>query len=447
MTSDANEANPYDSPAHILQPADKNGPPLVRHWPLLMLFATLYFVQGMVEPTAGPPAQPIQNRLEDWGLAQALIGAFLGFIGIPWSLKPLFGIISDFFPIRGYRRRPYLVLSTTAAGLLFLWASGLWTEPANQRLLTWLLFFTCVAIAMTDVVVDALAVENGQPLGITGQMQAVQWGALSVAQIIGGMVAGFVTQRGYIGQAFIACGLLSLASMVVVLLVVRETPGRRQPTDTLRTAWQQLKSGNRLLILLAVALYLFLWNFNPFSANVLQNYATEVLGLSEQFYGGLYSLQGVTQLLGCVLYFFVCRRIPMPWLVHGSILCGVLSTLCYWPMHDAATAVIASLVFGLTYQLATLIQLDLAARIIPTRSAATLFALLMAVSNSGISLAYWAGGSWYDSLTTAYDGNRHVAFDLLVGIGASFTAGCWLLVPLLRWAGAYAAAKVAPEGQ
>jgi hypothetical protein len=412
-----------------------------------VLFATLYFVQGMVEPTAGPPAQPIQNRLEDWGLTQAAIGAFLFFIGIPWSLKPLFGIVSDFLPIRGYRRLPYLVLTTTASGLLFLWASGLWTEPSFQRLLSWILLFMCVAIAMTDVVVDGLAVETGQPLGITGQTQAVQWGALSVAQIVGGLPAGYVAQYGLIGPAFVVWGLLCLGSLVVVLCVVREPTGTRDPAENLRQAWRQLSSGRQVIILISVALYLFLWNFNPFSANVLQHYATEVLKLSEQFYGGLYSLQGVTQLVACVAYFFICRRIPMPWLVHGSILCGVLSTLCYWPMRDATTAVIASLVFGLTYQLATLIQLDLAARIIPTRSAATLFALLMAISNSGMNAAYWAGGAWYDGLTTAYGGNRHVAFDLLVGIGASFTAGCWLLVPVLRWAGAYDAPKAPASGE
>jgi Na+/melibiose symporter-like transporter len=406
-------------------------------WPLFVLFASLYFVQGIVEPTAGPPAQPIQNRLEDWGRTPTQIGIFLAFIGIPWSLKPLLGLVSDFLPIRGLRRLPYLVLSTSVAAGLFLWMSGLWPDSTNARLLAWLLLAVCVAISLTDVVVDALAVETGQPLGITGQLQAVQWGALSVAQMIGGVLAGFATERGLIGPLFVGCGLLSLLSLVVVLAVVREVRGARDPAENLRQAWRQLASSRRVVILVSVALYLFLWNFNPFSANVLQHYSTEVLGLSEQLFGNLYSLQGATQLVACIAYFLVCRRIPFPWLVHGSIACGVLSTLCYWPLHDARTAVVASLIFGLTYQTATLIQLDLAARIVPTQSAATLFALLMAVSNTGVTVAYWVGGWWYDGLTAQFGGDRHLAFDALVAIGAAFTAACWLLVPVLRWAGAY----------
>jgi len=227
---------------------------------------------------------------------------------------------------------------------------------------------------------------------------------------------------------------LSILSLMVVLVVVREPRHSRQPGENLRQAWQQLTSGHKIAILISVGLYLFLWNFNPFSGNVLQHYSTKVLGLSQQFYGNLSSIQGFTQVLACAAYFFVCRRIPFHWLIHASIACGILSTLCYWPMHDARSAVVASLVFGLTYQTATLIQLDLAARVCPTQSAATIFALLMAISNTGMTASYGVGGWWYDALTDQF-GSRHIAFDALVAIGAAFTAGCWLLVPLMRWAG------------
>jgi len=434
MSDTQSQPNPYQPPGADPLPDASVPPPSHVVLPLLCLFATLYFVQGIVEPTAGLPAQPMQSKLEDWGRTPTQIGLFLGFIGIPWSLKLLFGLMSDFLPIRGYRRFPYLVLSTALAAVAFFWMSSLWSDPANQRQLAWLLFATCVAIATTDVVIDALAVETGQPLGMTGQMQSVQWGALSVAQIMGGNLAGFVAQNGLLQQAFVGCGLLSILSLVVVLVVVREPRHSRQPSENLRQAWQQLTSGRKIAILISVGLYLFLWNFNPFSGNVLQHYSTKVLGLSQQFYGNLSSIQGFTQVLACVAYFFVCRRIPFNWLIHASIACGILATLCYWPMHDAQSAVVASLVFGLTYQTATLIQLDLAARVCPTQSAATIFALLMAISNTGMTAAYGVGGWWYDALTDHF-GSRHIAFDALVAIGAAFTTGCWLLVPLMRWAG------------
>jgi Na+/melibiose symporter-like transporter len=427
---------------------------------LFVLFGALYFVQGIVEPTAGLLSQPLQSQLEDWGRTPTEVGLILAFIGIPWSLKPFFGPISDFLPIRGLRRRPYLILSTAAAAIVFLTISGLWVGPEQTRLAAWLLLVVCGAMAMTDVVIDALAIEHGQPLGITGQMQSVQWGAMSAATILAGTLGGFVAQHGYLRQAMVGCGLLAALSLVAVLAFAREQRRPREPLENLRQSWRQLfvadptagrnsvardsvveprhgvtgYKGQPLAILVTVGMFLFLWNFNPFSSNVLQHYSTEVLGLSEQFYGNLYSLQGAAQFLTCIAYFFLCRRVPFRWLVHTSILAGVLATLCYWPMHNATTAILASLVFGVCYQIGTLIQLDLAARVVPIKSAATMFALLMAISNTGISAGIAVGGTWYDMLTSA-TGSRHAAFDWLVAIGAAFTAGCWLILPVMHWAG------------
>jgi Na+/melibiose symporter-like transporter len=402
--------------------------------PLLILFGSLYFVQGIVEPTAGLLAQPTQSRLQGWGRTPAEVGVFLGFIAIPWSLKPLFGLLSDLIPVRGFRRLPYLVISTAGAGIAYWLTSLTWTGPEHESQAAWLLFAACAAVAMTDVVIDALAVETGQPLRLTGQVQSVQWAALSAAQIIAGTLGGHVAQHGRLSQALVGSGALSLSSLVVVLWCVREPERPRAPSDNLRQAWLQLTSGRRLMILLAVGAFLFLWNFNPFSNNVLQHYSTKVLGLSEQFYGLLSSVQGVAQVASCIIYGFVCRRIPFGWLIHAAIAAGVLSTLCYWPMHNAATAVAASIVFGLTYQLGTLIQLDLAARVCPTQSAGTIFALLMATCNTGVSASIWVSGGWYDGLA-ASGGGRHVAFDAMVAIGAAFTAGCWLLAPVMKRAG------------
>src|SRR6187399_2552132 len=93
---------------------------------LLILFGSLYFIQGIVETTACLPMQPIQSQLGGWGFSVGQIGQFFGIIGIAWSLKPLFGLISDFFPIAGRRRQPYLILSTALASVAFLTVAAIW---------------------------------------------------------------------------------------------------------------------------------------------------------------------------------------------------------------------------------------------------------------------------------------------------------------------------------
>src|SRR5262245_56338290 len=98
---------------------------------LLILFGSLYFVQGIVEATACLPSQPIQSQLAAWGFTVGQIGHFFMIIGIAWSLKPLFGLVSDFFPIAGRRRQPYLILSTALAGVAFLAVAMLWGQEGK----------------------------------------------------------------------------------------------------------------------------------------------------------------------------------------------------------------------------------------------------------------------------------------------------------------------------
>lgn len=417
------------------QPAFDTRPTWLALLPLAGMFGLLYFVQGIVEPTTGLVAQPLQSQLTTWKLDQNYVGGFFATIAIPWSLKPLFGLLTDFVPILGSRRRVYLILSSAAVAVAF-WL--LWMLPTSRALLasaTALLVVATIGVAFADVVIDALAVEIGQPRGITGQLQAIQWGAGSIATLLLGTLGGHFAQHARLDLAFGVCFFLAILALGAVLLFVREPPAmpteRDARRDALRTALGELWRAARSPVVLVVGGFLFLWNFNPFSYNVLQNYATQELGLDEQFFGNLLSLQAAAQIAACLAYGLVCRRVPLMWLVHGSIVAGILATVAYWGMYDRTSAIVATLAVGFTYMTATLIQLDLAARVCPVESAGTIFALLMAISNTGLSLSIALGGWLYETLGDRL-GSRHIAFDVLVGIGAAFTALCWFVIPLMH---------------
>ena len=134
-------------------------------------------------------------------------------------------------------------------------------------------------------------------------------------------------------------------------------------------------------------------------------------------------------MVASLAYGFYCRRVPFRLLVHLSITAGILATIAYWGMLGKASAVVVTLVVGFVYMTGSLIQLDLAARVCPPETAGTVFALLMSVINVSNSLAIALGGYAYEWGLGLW-GSR-VAFDVLVGLGALCTAGCWLLVPIL----------------
>src|SRR5689334_14092987 len=122
--------------------------------------------------------------------------------------------------------------------------------------------------------------------------------------------------------------------------------------------------------------------------------------------------------------------LPIPWLLHGSIVTGVLATIAYWGYRDAASGIVISLGVGVVYAIGSLIQLDLAARVCRPETAGTTFALLMSLTNLGAALSQGLGGSIYEEMAERW--GHVLAFQILVGVGALFTAGCWLLLPMLN---------------
>ena len=62
-------------------------------------FAALYFVQSIGDPTSGLIAQPVRSLLRSWGESPATLGALMALLALPWTIKPLFGLLSDFVPL------------------------------------------------------------------------------------------------------------------------------------------------------------------------------------------------------------------------------------------------------------------------------------------------------------------------------------------------------------
>ena len=147
---------------------------------LALLFAVVYFAQGMWSL----PKQTLIITLKERGLSAGQVATFFTFSIIPWLIKPAYGLLSDFVPLFGQRRRSYLLLTSLLAAGAGL-AMGL-AVPHSYWWLAGLFTIMGVGLAFTDVLVDALMVENGKPRGLTGAFQAVQWGAIYTASVLVG---------------------------------------------------------------------------------------------------------------------------------------------------------------------------------------------------------------------------------------------------------------------
>src|SRR5438128_11958415 len=78
---------------------------------LAVLFAVVYFAQGMWYL----PNQTVTIVLKDRGLTAGQVATFFSITTIPWLIKPIYGLISDFVPLFGRRRKSYFVLTAALA--------------------------------------------------------------------------------------------------------------------------------------------------------------------------------------------------------------------------------------------------------------------------------------------------------------------------------------------
>jgi predicted MFS family arabinose efflux permease len=396
---------------------------------LVLLFSTMYFVQGIAEPTEGLISQPVRSLLKSWGRSAAEIAAFGAILSLPWSFKPLYGLLSDFVPLAGTRRRSYLLLTTaiTFLGLGYLY----FAEPprGNTGVLLTLLLLPTLGVAFSDVVIDALMVEKGQPLGLTGLLQSAQWTAMYAGTIVAGLLGGYLSQHNRQEAAFLICAATTFVTLILTWFCVPERP-RPRPQSGLDEAMAGLRAAIKSPAVLAAALFVSLWSFNPFNTSVLYVYATEELGLSEQFYGTTVSLLAVGAIIASLAYGTYCRRLSFTTLIHLSIVSGILSTLAYWGMYDRMSAAVVNVVVGFTYMTGNLVQFDMVARVCPLNAAGTTFALLMGLTNLSMSLSAALGGWFYDNWSSHW--GPTTAFNLLVLVGALTNAACWLVIPLLK---------------
>lgn len=393
------------------------------------LFGALYFVQGIAEPTEGLISQPVRSLLRTWGHDAAGIGKFVALLSIPWMIKPIYGLITDFIPLMGSRRRSWLIVWTAATALSL---TAVWLfPPADQqtRLLLMMLFIPTVGIAFTDVVVDGLMVEEGQPRGITGTLQSVQWACIYGATILTGWLGGWLSANGLQVVGFAICAVTATGSLILALVMVKE-PDTPRPEGSLQGAATALVKAALHPAVLGVGVFLFLVNFNPFGSSVRYVHMTEHLGLGEELYGQMVSVQAVAAVVGASVYAWINERFSTRTLVHACIVGAILCTLCWWGLSTATTALVIAVIYGFVYILVTLVQLDMAARYVPPAVAATAFALLMSLCNLAVSLAEAVGGSLYTRWIERWGADQ--AFAVLVAVGAAFSALCWLVVPWLN---------------
>lgn len=353
-----------------------------------LLFGLVYFVQGALGLTS--VAMPIFLK-DDLGLSVSQIATLSAIAMVPWVIKPLYGLLSDYFPIRGFHRKPYLLVSSLLAsfGWFLTAANGTYWSVLIAQILAGL------GIAMTDVVVDGLAVEKSTSEQ-KGRIQTIMWGSRSFGAVItgffGGWLLGFFSNQ----TIFTITGFLPLLTFGMVFFVKENA--HIAPRVGL---WPLLKNTcrtyYRMRVLWLVSAFLFLWFVSPSFSTPLFFYMRDTLSFSDVMLGTLVSMVNVGAVVGSVLFGKWLDKINQKKLFIWLILLNTAMTFLFYFILGATSAFIVFLINGILSILAIIASMRLIVEVCPKGLEATTFSLVTGISNlaSGV-VAVYIGGQLYD---------------------------------------------------
>ncbi|PPS39166.1 folate/biopterin family MFS transporter [Chroococcidiopsis sp. TS-821] len=402
--------------------------------PELLGILVVYFVQGIL----GLSRLAVSFFLKDeLGLSPAEVSALFGIVALPWIVKPLFGFISDGLPILGYRRRPYLILSGILGSLS--WA-GLATIVHTSAAATLALAIGSLSVAIGDVIVDSLVVERAraESQGEVGSLQSLCWGASAFGGLITAYFSGLLLELFSTRTIFWITASFPLIVSIVAWLISESPVSEKPDLSTIKHQLGELRKAITQKAIWLPTAFVFIWQATPTADAAFFFFTTNELGFEPEFLGRVRLVTSIASLVGVWVFHRFLKSVPFRVIFGWStVLSAVLgmSTLLLVTHTNRALGIDDhwfsigdNLILTVMGQIAYMPVLVLAARLCPPGVEATLFALLMSISNLGGLLSYQLG-----ALLMHWMGITQTNFQNLWLLVVIANVSTLLPLPFLNW--------------
>ena len=391
---------------------------------LMWFFALVYIVEGLGQ-TGGLIAQPLNYFLKQvYGWTPVQLTAYLTVLNLPWIIKPVYGIVSDFVPLFGYRRKAYLILANLVATGAYFWVACV-IAPGP---LVMVLLLTAYAMAISSTLCGAVLVENGQRLRASDAFVNQQWLWFNIAAMASAVIGGELVERlapaAALHAAAAIIAIAPLAAIFGALFLIDETPSRLDFPEMKRT-FRALLAAFASRDLWVIGAFLFLYYLNPGFGLPLYYHMTDHLKFSQAYIGILGAISSAGWIVGALFYRKLLKGMNSRRLLNFSILFGTVTTAAFLLLSNEVAAAFINFFSGAAGMIAFVATLTLAADYCPKRAEGFAFAALMSLLNLSSALSNNIGSFLYEHLF-------HHHLDPLILVSAGSTALILALVPLLR---------------
>ena len=337
---------------------------------------------------------------DDLNLSPTQVAMIVSLTNIPWIIKPLWGFISDCYPILGKRRSPYLFLFGIIGSSAWL-AMGTVAKSLPTVLIT--LMIIQVSVCFCNVIGEALVVEESQKCNHNqeeaSKFVTLFFGVKSAGTVItaysGGFLLNWIDKRSVFLIAA-CCPLIQIiAAYLLVEPVITETPKISEQFKEI------YKFVGRTDIYIPVG-FILIFTATPSCGDAMFFYFTNHLDFDPEYMGRMKMAYGLANILGMVLYNNFLQGYEFKGiLISTTIFCSVISLsqlLLVTRVNgsigipDEFFAIFCTFIVQVTGELNMLPILVLCCRICPKKIEGSLYALLMSTMNFGSMLSSQSGG-------------------------------------------------------
>ena len=349
---------------------------------------------------------------EDLGLTIVQVQFLASMSIIPWSIKPIYGLVSDRAPVFGFRRKPYLFLAGILGSVGYL-SLATWVQDFRGALISVLIY--AIGFALADVIVDGIVAERSRSQKEAGKLQSICRASLLGGGLIVAYISGVLVEVIGARNVFLVTAILPLFTSVFAIIITEEK-AKKISFSAMETLKKVFGALNKEIVL--AALFLFVWRATPSSGGALNYYVIDEFGFTPEFFGRLVVISRVMGIVGVLVFRKWLLSIPMRKLLTGIILASVILSLPsiglvygwyeYLGMSPQLFAIADELISAPLTEIGFLPLMVLVARICPKGIEATMFALLASIMNVGLAVSDM-GGAWLVSIFDVHQATETLA--------------------------------------
>jgi folate/biopterin transporter len=260
-----------------------------------------------------------------------------------------------------------------------------------------------LGLAVSDVIADSLVVERARKESVTdaGSLQSLSWGASALGGLITAYLSGYLLQHFSTHTIFLITASFPLIVSATAWLIAEEKTNKRTDFETVKDQLKQLRQAVTQKTIWLPTAFLFLLQATPSSDSAFFFFTTNELGFPPEFLGRVRLVTSIAALAGIWVFQRFLKTVPFRvifgWSTVIATSLGMTTLLLVTHANralgidDQWFSIGDSLILTVIGQIAYMPVLVLSARLCPPGVEATLFALLMSITNLAGLLSHEGG--------------------------------------------------------